>query len=158
MTWPFGVAVEDQRGGVAVRVRLGEHAARDLAVEQPADHGAPVHGPLDRAVADDQRQPGRQVARDRAGKWVTAAGDQGDVDATGNRVVDGAAVGGGHPSVAVEQGAVDVDANQPDHAEIAYDTPFRRCLTPADPGARRTCMDRLVRTAPPSESLRNRVR
>ena len=49
---------------------------------------------------------------------IAAPGDERDVDAGGDGGVNRVAVGVRHPSLAVEQRAVNVDANQSNHAQF----------------------------------------
>ena len=73
---------------------------------------------LDRAVADDERDGRREAVGNRPRERVAPAGDERHVDAGGDGVVNRLAVGLRHAPVAVEQRAVDVDADQPDHRAV----------------------------------------
>jgi len=112
------VAVEDDRGCVAEVAGRLEQPARDLPGQQPASQRAAVHRPFDGAAADDQRHGIRQSIRHRPRVWIAAAGHERDVNATGDRLVDGVAVGLRHAAVTVEQRAVDVDANEANHPAV----------------------------------------
>ena len=60
---------------------------------------------------------GRKPFGDGAGKRVAAARDEHDVNACGDRLVNGLPVGLRHLSEAIEQRAVDVDANESNQDE-----------------------------------------
>ena len=59
---------------------------------------------------------GRKRIGDRAGERIAPAGDKRDVNAGSDGVVDGSAIGLREMTAAVEQRAVDIDTDQPNHA------------------------------------------
>jgi len=114
---PLAIAVEDQRGGVPEGARRGQHGPGDVAIQKSARIGLAVAAALNRAVTDDQRHCRRQGIGDGPGEWIAAAGDERHVNARRDGFKNGVTIVVREVSVAVEQGTVDVDANQPDHAK-----------------------------------------
>ena len=70
----------------------------------------------------------------RPSEWIAAPGDQRDVDAGGDRGVNRIAILIRQPSLAVEQRAVDVDANQSNHAQFRGPQQFRPSVGPPEGG------------------------
>src|SRR5262249_31596519 len=67
------------------------------------------------AVVADERQGQRQQIDDGPREMETASGDEGDVDAAGRGLDERVAVRIGQTSARIEQGAVDVYSEEPNH-------------------------------------------
>ena len=102
---------------IAVAARCVEHRQRHLAIEQPPSQDPAIHGPFDSPTADDERHRLRQRIRDRTRVRVAPSGDEGNVNARRDRFGDRLPIRCRQVPATVEQCAVDVNANQPYHAE-----------------------------------------
>ena len=92
-----------------------EDVPRGVPVEQTSDKCGAVHRAFDSAVAHDERNGRGKTVRNRARERVAPSGDERDVDARGDGIVNRCAVGLRHAPVCVEERAVYVYAYQPDH-------------------------------------------
>jgi hypothetical protein len=95
-----------------------QHSLRDVPIEQSARECGTVHSSFDCAVADDQRNRRGQRGRDRSSEGIAAASDEGDMNTCVNRRMNRSAILIRQLSLAVEQRAVHVNANQSDHAQF----------------------------------------
>ena len=110
------VTIEDERCMVAMWTRRFENVDSNPTVEQPPDEHVAPRRPFDGATADDERDRRRQRLRNWFGKGIASTGHQSHVNARVDSVTNGVTIGGRKVPATIEERAVYVYADQPDHA------------------------------------------
>ena len=96
----------------------------NASIEQPASKHGAVHRAFHRAAADNQRYGLGKRVGDRPRERIAPAGDEGDVNSRSNGFRYGGAIRVRQVPAAVEQRAVHVYTDQPNHAIDATMMPF----------------------------------
>ncbi len=112
---PFPGPVEDERRARTMFGRAHEYRARGRAWQETPHQGLPLMRLHDRPVTEDERERRWQALENRPRELVAAPGRNRYLDASVDRAGDGGAVRVGNLSVAVEDGAVEVEGEQADH-------------------------------------------